>query len=119
MECFDQLKPEMRDLLRTYLARNGSYRSNELLHAAYNAAPDETTGVKWILSLAGAASRPEIVLRDLDGVTWLSAIAQQAILSREFDLLQQQPRAIGPDGSTAWCLARSGGSYSAYTSTRG
>ena len=39
-KVFNELKPDVRALLRAYLHRNGNYRSNALLHSAYVASAD-------------------------------------------------------------------------------
>ena len=103
---FPQLQPAINDLLRSYLARNGSYRSNELLQAAFQSAPDETSGVNWLLALSGAAPDAAQVLQDLDGATWLSAGARQHLLSRELALLQAHQGAISTDDYEGYRLTQ-------------
>jgi len=61
-----QLRPAMDIVLRAYIAKNGNYRSAELLHSALIAltAPNPTSpdtsnaGISWIFSLADAARYP-------------------------------------------------------------
>ncbi len=85
---YGQLKPAMDVTLRSYLSHNGTYRSNELLRAAYQAAPSPADGVAWMISLAAAAKAPVEVLGDLDSAAWLLPAAREQILQREVDLLR-------------------------------
>ena len=91
---FPQLQPAMNELLSSYLARNGTYRSNELLQAAFGSAPDETSGVNWLLALSGVAPDPAQLLQDLDEATWLSEGARQHLLSHELQLRKAHEGAI-------------------------
>jgi hypothetical protein len=81
-----QLHAEMDTLLRNYLQRNGNYRSEELLKAAFKASASSSEGVEWVLSLSSAASDPASVLPDVDNAAWLPAEAHEAILLREIEL---------------------------------
>jgi tetratricopeptide (TPR) repeat protein len=83
-----QLKPQMDDVLRIYIARNGNYRSSELLRAAFASAASPAEGAEWVLSLASAAVDPLAVLQDLDSAAWLPPSAREVILLREIQLAQ-------------------------------
>ena len=83
---YAQTKPQMDDVLRIYLARNGNYRSNELLHAAFLAAPNPIEGAEWIISLASVSVDPLVVLQDLENSDWVSPGAHEALLLHEAQL---------------------------------
>ncbi len=95
----DQLRPQMNAVLRAYIAKNGDYRSVELLNSAFIASPSASDGVDWILSLSGAARYPETLLAQLDGEKWLPREQLGRILRRELELAQATP-AQSDDGST-------------------
>ena len=50
-----RLLPELRDpadkMLRAYIARNGNYRADALLRAAFRAANDAASGADWVIDL--------------------------------------------------------------------
>ncbi len=83
------LRPEIEAILRAFFARNGNYRSNELLQAAYQSAPSPADGVAFILSLANSAADPGSLLGDLDHAAWLNPQANQQLLIRRLQLAQQ------------------------------
>jgi tetratricopeptide (TPR) repeat protein len=80
------LHGEMESLLRSYLARNGNYRSNELLHAAFEASETPAAGVAWVLTLSAAASDPAGILSDLDNAAWLPRAEREPLYLREIEL---------------------------------
>ena len=61
---FAEVRPEVDQLLRAYLHRNGSYRSDALLHSAYIAQGNDTAATAWLLEIASAAPDPVGVLAD-------------------------------------------------------
>jgi len=81
-----QLHSDMDTVLRTYLGRNGDYRSDELLKAAFNASANHTEGVQWLLALSGAANDPATVLASIDGARWLPEDVREPVLLREIEL---------------------------------
>jgi cellulose synthase operon protein C len=81
-----QLHPELETLLRNYLARNGNYRSNELLKAVFEASATKREGVDWILALSTAAADPAQVLADIDTAVWLPVEEREPILLHEIEL---------------------------------
>ena len=85
-DLYRQLKPALDATLRSYLSHNGTYRSSELLRAAYDAAPDSTEGTAWLLSLAGAAKDASEVLGAVDNAQWLPELARETLLQRELTL---------------------------------
>jgi hypothetical protein len=80
------LRPELDSLLRNYLARNGDYRSEELLRAAFEASATPSEGVAWVIQLSAAAVNPGQVLADIESAAWLPVEAREAILLREVEL---------------------------------
>jgi cellulose synthase operon protein C len=83
-----RLRPDLDAVLRNYLTRNGNYRSNELLQAAFLASASPGDGVNWIVSLSSAAADPAGVLADIDSAAWLPAEDREAVLLREMELAQ-------------------------------
>ncbi|HET6177372.1 MAG TPA: hypothetical protein VFE61_10595 [Candidatus Sulfotelmatobacter sp.] len=74
---FPELKPDADAILRTYLRRNGNYRSNALLHSAFAAAGDPAAATTWILDLSSAAHDPTTILSDIVEASWIP-LAQRA-----------------------------------------
>jgi cellulose synthase operon protein C len=74
---FGELRPGFDALLRAYLKKNGTYRSNELLRNAYVALQDPPAATRWLLDLSTAASDPAAVLVDVSDAPWIP-IAQRA-----------------------------------------
>jgi cellulose synthase operon protein C len=93
-----QLHAEMDAVLRNYIARNGNYRSNELLKAAFESSATSDEGAQWVLSLSGAASDPGTVLSDLDSVDWLPRVTRGALLLRELELARIAASHAGGEG---------------------
>ncbi len=90
-------RPEITSILSGYLAKNGNYRSNELLKAVYTSAATPQQGAAFVAKLASSASDPLQVLDDLrqvpwQGKPWLSEDAVVIILQREIDLARNQPQ---------------------------
>ena len=81
-----QLHVDLDTVVRGYIARNGNYRSNELLRSAFLASANRSDGVDWIVSLASAASDPASVLADMDFAAWLPTEVREPILLRELEL---------------------------------
>ena len=84
---------ELEAILRPYFAKNGAYRSNELLRSVYTASATPADGAAFVLELAGAATDPGAVLADLRGAAWLPASAREAILERQLALARTAPPA--------------------------
>jgi tetratricopeptide (TPR) repeat protein len=62
-----QLRPAMDTVLRAYIAKNGNYRSSELLHSAYIALSPAgaDAAIAWVFSLVDAARNPSAILNQL------------------------------------------------------
>jgi hypothetical protein len=82
----DTLRSSVEDVLRTYLAHNGSYRSNELLRAAFTMWPNPDAGATELLALAAASRDQYEILSDVDSAAWLPPAARERILSAELAL---------------------------------
>jgi cellulose synthase operon protein C len=91
---FDGLKLDADAILRTYLRRNGNYRSNALLHSAYAATGDPAAGTAWLLDLSSAAHDPVVILADVADAAWiplaLHAAIYQRILESKENVLRQR-----------------------------
>jgi cellulose synthase operon protein C len=79
---FAQVQPEVDQLLRAYLHRNGNYRSNALLHSAYIAQANEAAATAWLLEIASAAPDPVSVLADVVEVSWVPLAQRGPIYQR-------------------------------------
>lgn len=70
-----KLLPELREpadkMVRAYVARNGTYRAEGLLRAAFLAANDPTAGIEWLLDLARAAPSEAETLATIARAAWL------------------------------------------------
>jgi Flp pilus assembly protein TadD len=85
-----EVKPDVDQLLRAYLHRNGNYRSNALLHSAYVAQPEPTTATAWLLDVSSAAQDPVTVLADVANAQWIPMANRGAIYQRILDAKQAQ-----------------------------
>ena len=81
-----QVRRDLGDLFRTYLAKNGTYRSNEFLLAAFDAAGTPTDGVAWILELSAASKQQAQILADLQNVAWLPRDLQPRLYLKRLEL---------------------------------
>jgi cellulose synthase operon protein C len=79
---FAEVQPEVDQLLRAYLHRNGNYRSNALLRSAYIAQTDEAAATAWLLEIVSAASDPVNVLADVVEVSWVPLAQRGPIYQR-------------------------------------
>ena len=82
----NQLHGAMDGVLRNYIARNGNYRSDELLRAAFAASATQSEGLDWLLSLSASAPDQAAVLNAIDSEAWLPKDAREPILLRELAL---------------------------------
>jgi len=79
---FADLQPDADALLRTYLRRNGNYRSNALLHPAYLAIGTPTAATEWLLDVTSAAHDPTAILVDVVNASWIPVAQRGAIYQR-------------------------------------
>ena len=87
-QLFPQVEPDADAILRAYLARNGNYRSNALLHPAYIAVPDSVSATAWLIDLAGIAHDPVSILADVVDATWIP-LSQRAPIYQKILTLKQ------------------------------
>ncbi len=88
---FADLKPDADAILRTYLRRNGNYRSNALLHPAYLAIGDPAAATAWLLDVSSAAHDPTAILADLVNASWIPLAQRAPIYQR---ILQSKQDAV-------------------------
>jgi tetratricopeptide (TPR) repeat protein len=88
-KAFNDLKPDVDSLLRTYLRRNGNYRSNALLHSAYVAVNAPSAATTWLLDLASVASDPSGVLGDVVETSWIPLTERAPIYQRILQARQE------------------------------
>jgi Flp pilus assembly protein TadD len=89
---FAEVQPEVDQLLRAYLHRNGNYRSNALLHSAYIAQANEAAATVWLVEIASAASDPVSVLADVVEVSWMPMAQRGPIYQR---ILEAKKTTVG------------------------
>jgi cellulose synthase operon protein C len=107
-KLFNDLKPDVDALLRSYLRRNGNYRSNALLHSVYVAAADPEAGTNWLLDLTAAADDPTVVLADVVEASWLPLAQRAPIYQRILPAKQDAvAQAEGPQKEAAQQALRS------------
>ncbi len=96
---FAETRPQIDDVLRIYLARNGNYRSNELLHAAFDAAPTPDDAATLLISLISAAADPLTVYQDLlANAAYLPSATRERLLLAQIRIAQTAN--AGPDDYT-------------------
>ncbi len=86
---FGELRPDVDALLRSYLQRNGNYRSNALLHSAYIAIGDPAAATAWLLDMAAAAHDPSAVLADVVEAPWIPLAQRAPIYQRILEAKQE------------------------------
>jgi hypothetical protein len=101
-----QLKPAMTLVLTAYIRKNGTYRSTELLHSAYDALakPNPAEATNWLLSLIAAAPASDdrlTMISSLTDATWLPHEQWGAIYRTEISLAQIQQQA-NPSAASAY-----------------
>jgi cellulose synthase operon protein C len=84
-------RPELETILGPYLAKNGNYRSNELLKSIYLASATPAEGAYFIIAVAHSASDPNQILDDLSRESWLTEESREPILLRQIELVRENP----------------------------
>ncbi len=82
------VKSEVDQLVRSYLHRNGNYRSNAVLHSAYVMQADSTAATAWLLDVSQAATDSTVVLQDIVNVKWIPLANRGPIYQRILDAKQ-------------------------------
>jgi len=86
-------RPAIESILGPYLTKNGGYRSNELLQAAFESAATPAEGASVILAVSSSAKDAGEILEGLRGVPWLDDAAREPILLRQIELARNRPDA--------------------------
>jgi tetratricopeptide (TPR) repeat protein len=81
-----QLRADLGDVVKTYLAKNGTYRSNELLLAAFDAAGKPEDGVAWVMELSAVSKEQAQILGDLQNVPWVPRSLQPRLYLKRLEL---------------------------------
>ena len=80
------LLPELREpadkMLRAYLTRNGNYRADALLRAAFRAVNDPAAGVDWLIDLSRAAPNQVDTLAGIARAVWLPGLQRDRFYER-------------------------------------
>jgi Tfp pilus assembly protein PilF len=77
-----EVKQEADAVLRTYIRRNGSYRSDTLLGAAFEAAADPAAGTAWVLDLGNSAPNRTELLSGIVESAWLPKENREPVYRR-------------------------------------
>ena len=90
---YSELKPDADAIIRTYLRRNGNWRSNAMLQPAYAAVGDPASATAWLLDISSAAPDPTRVLADVADARWIplaerARLYQRILESRQNSLNQ-------------------------------
>lgn len=85
---FTDLKPEIEQLVRAYLHRNGNYRSNAVLHSVYALKSDPAAATSWLLELSTSAPDPTIVLQDIVNISWIPLANRGPLYQRILEAVQ-------------------------------
>jgi Tfp pilus assembly protein PilF len=110
-----QLQPEMDAVLRSYITKNGEYRSIELLHSAFTALDSPAQATDWALSLAGTARYPASLLAQLTSADWIPQPLLGRIYRRELELAQAPAQhSSDMEESASWQLNSAQADYLKY-----
>ena len=85
---FADLKPEIEQLVRAYLHRNGNYRSNAVLHSVYVLQSGPAAATSWLLELSTSAPDPTIVLQDIVDISWIPLANRGPLYQRILEAVQ-------------------------------
>jgi tetratricopeptide (TPR) repeat protein len=96
-----QVRADLSDLFKVYLAKNGTYRSNELLLAAFDAAGNSADGVTWVIELSAASKQQAQILADLRGAAWLPRSLQPRLYLERLQLAHSAARTSSEQASSA------------------
>jgi predicted Zn-dependent protease len=88
---YSELKPDADAIVRIYLHRNGTYRSNAVLQPGYAAIGDPTSATAWLLEVASAAPDPAQILADVVDAPWIPLLHRATIYQR---ILQSKQDAL-------------------------
>jgi cellulose synthase operon protein C len=89
---YPELRPDADAIIRTYLRRNGNWRSNALLQPAYAAVGDPATATAWLLDVSSSALDPTLILSDVADASWIPLAERAPIYQR---VLESKQDALG------------------------
>jgi tetratricopeptide (TPR) repeat protein len=87
---FASVRPQIDAMLRAYIKRNGSYMTEPLLHAIFQAEGDPKDAVSWILDLSSVGNPPEAVLESVADTAWLPAAQRPLVYARLIELARDR-----------------------------
>jgi hypothetical protein len=82
-------KPEMDNVVRSYIAKNDDYQSDALLQAAYLSLGDPQQGMVWVIDLAMAAPDPANAVSQLRSAAWIPEEQQLRLFEKEVELARR------------------------------
>ena len=82
-------KPEIDDVVRSYIAKNGSYQTDGLLEAAYSSLGDPRQGIEWVIDLAMAAGDPADVVSQLESDAWVPDAERGSVFEKSIELARR------------------------------
>ncbi|MBV9438198.1 MAG: hypothetical protein JOZ44_19215 [Acidobacteria bacterium] len=85
-----ELHEEVDKVLREYVRKNGYYRAEELLRAAFEATHDPSPATSWMLQLAAVAPTPTPLLESLAPARWIPTSAKEPIYRQIVTNLQDR-----------------------------
>jgi cytochrome c-type biogenesis protein CcmH/NrfG len=92
MHLISNVQPELNGIVASYLAKNGTYRSNEILKSLYQASDSPEVGIQNLFTVTNSAADPEEVLRELEGASWLGDESAEQLLLRLLQLERTHPQ---------------------------
>ena len=92
------IRQDVDSLLRTYIVRNGDYRSTTLLEAGYRANGDSAD---WLLQTAATASEPQSILELAIGAHWPRDDQLSRLWARIVEL-DERAAASAPEGQEVY-----------------
>ena len=99
---FEELKPQITQVVRAYLHANGNYRSNAVLHSAFAAQKDPSAGTAWLLDVSSSAPDPVVVLQDIAEISWIPLANRAPLFERILEGLQSNmEKSQGADAESA------------------
>jgi hypothetical protein len=81
-KLFGELQPDAETVLRAYVRKNGNYKSDELLHAAYVAAGADAAATQWLLSIVSASRNAGSILEGIVEQAWIPIAQREPIYRR-------------------------------------
>ena len=81
-----ELKSDADNVVKTYLKRNGTWRSNAVLSPAFAAQADPGAATAWLLDASSSATDPGGVLADIADASWIPVSGRGLIYRRILEL---------------------------------